>query len=189
MSEPEYYSAAISGGGMVNFWWCRGDKRTVLLAFVIPAAALSAGEVLQLLLEVVGRSRGGLATDLLVAIAVCAAFGLGRQLAIRDFGGISNQAGLKSGSIIALIFTISIAPVFLGGPLLVLGAAGFVVGLFQRNAVLAVWAVLAGAIGVYDTAGFYPPLSEIWLHSALSLIVGLLTVALGLGVSRWRLTG
>src|SRR5258708_39638986 len=75
---------------------------------------------------------------------------------------------------------------FFGGPLLVLGVGVLVVGLFQRNMILVAWAVFAGAIGIYNQIYFYPALPEIWLHSALDLMVGLLTVALGLAVSRQR---
>lgn len=172
--------------GSVEDVWRGGGNRTVLLAFVAPAIALSAAESLLLLLEVGGKSRGGLAANLLIAIAVCLGFGLGRQLALRDSSDAYSQPGMKSGSIIALILTISIAPVFVGGPLLVLGAAIFAVGLSQRSMMLTVWAIFVGTVGVYDTVAFYPPLAQIWLHSVLSLTVGILTVVLGLAVSRWR---
>lgn len=172
--------AAVRG-----MWW-RGDKQTVSLALIVPGVALSVSAVLLVVLEATNGSRGGLAMDLLVAAAVSVGFGIGRRAAFRASGRVHDQAGLGWAAAIALISTVSVIPVFLGGPLLVFGMSILVVGLFQRNLILVGWAVFAGAMGIYNQIYFYPPIAEIWFHSALDLMVGLLSAALGLAISRLR---
>lgn len=179
-------SAKMSTEAAIRVALRRGDKRTVSLTLVVPGVALSVAAVSLVLLEVANGSRGGLGVDLLAAAAVSLGFELGRKAALRGSSRIHDQAGLGWAAAIAVICTVSVIPVFLGGPLLVFGVAVLAVGLFQRNLILVAWGVLAGSIGIYNQIYFYPALSEIWLHSALDLMVGLLTVALGLAVSRLR---
>lgn len=174
------------GAAAVKGAWRRSDKRAVSLTLVVPGVVLSVAAVPLVVLEAYNGSRGGLGMDLLAAAAVSAGFGLGRRAAIRASGGIHDRPGLGWGAVIALISTVSIIPVFLGGPLLVFGMAILVTGFFQRNLILVGWAVFAGTIGIYNQIYFYPTLSEIWLHPALDLLVGLLSVASGLAVSRLR---
>ena len=77
----------------------------------------------------------------------------------------------------------------LTGPFLIFGVGLLVTARWQRSAFLAVWAIVVGGIGVFE--GFFGitnrlPLSlwAAWEHSAIFLILALLTVLTG--IAAWR---
>jgi hypothetical protein len=71
------------------------------------------------------------------------------------------------------------------GPFLIFGVGLLVAASWQRNAFLAVWAIVIGGIGVFE--GFFGitnrlpvPMWAPWEHPAIYLILALMTVLAGI---------
>ena len=101
-------------------------------------------------------------------------------------GGVGRPAGFGAATALGLILiTIGLLLVVYAGPFIVFGAGLLTVASWQRNAMLAWWAVLVGGLGVFE--GFFGitnrlPISvwRSWEHPAIYLALGVLTVLAGL---------
>jgi hypothetical protein len=99
-------------------------------------------------------------------------------------GGVGFGAASMLGLFLVLAIVGLMAQAFTG-PFLIFGVGLLVVAVYQRNAFLAVWAIVIGGIGVFE--GFFGitnrlPLSlwAAWEHSAIYLILAFMTVLAGI---------
>jgi hypothetical protein len=101
-------------------------------------------------------------------------------------GGVGRPAGFGAATALGLILiTIGLVLLELLGPFILFTAGLLMVASWQRNAMLAWWAVLAGGLGVFE--GFFGITNRLpfsvwrpWEHPAIYLALGVLTVLAGL---------
>jgi hypothetical protein len=102
--------------------------------------------------------------------------------------GAGRGVGLGATSMLGLFLVLGIVGLMalaFTGPFLIFGVGLLAAAVYQRNAFLAVWAIVIGGIGVFE--GFFGitnrlPLSlwAAWEHPAMYLILALLTVLAGI---------
>lgn len=168
----------------------RRDLRATSFPLLLLGTATVAGEIPQVASE--GRSGGGplgvLGGDWFTGLLLTAAFTVlwwtYRRRALR--GGVGRPAGFGAATALGLIL-ISIGLVLLVfmGPFILFGPGLLMVASWQRNAMLAWWAGLAGGLGVFE--GFFGITNRLptsvwrsWEHPAIYLALGVLTVLVGL---------
>jgi hypothetical protein len=124
-------------------------------------------------------------TGLLLTAAFAVLWWMYRRRAFRD--GVGRPAGFGAATVLGLILTLSLGLVLLAfmGPFILFGAGLLMVALWQRNALLAWWAVLAGGLGVFE--GFFGITNRLptsawrsWEHPAIYLALGIVTVLAGI---------
>jgi hypothetical protein len=172
----------------------RRDLRATSFPLLLLGTATVAGEIPQVASE--GWSGGGPLgvfggdwfTGLLLTAAFAVLWWTYRRRALR--GGVGRPAGFGAATALGLIL-ISIGLILLQfmGPFILFGPGLLMVASWQRNAVLAWWAVLAGGLGVFE--GFFGitnrlPISvwRSWEHPAIYLALGVLTVLASLAARR-----
>jgi hypothetical protein len=139
--------------------------------------------------QLTGSSPGvGPVADWPTAVALTIAFAV-LWLTFRrraDRAGMRRPPGFGIATIIglALVFPFVVALVY-AGPFAVLGAGLLVAGVKLRNRFLTSWAVVIGAIGVFE--GFFGITNRLptsvwaaWEHPAIYLALGILTLAAGI---------
>lgn len=123
-------------------------------------------------------------TGLLLTAAFAALWWTYRRRALRS--GVGRPAGFGAATALGLVL-ISIGLVLLAfmGPFILFGPGLLLVASWQRNAMLAWWAALAGGLGVLE--GFFGITNRLpasvwrdWEHPAIYLALGVLTVLAGL---------
>lgn len=101
-------------------------------------------------------------------------------------GGVGRPAGFGAATALGLaLLSIGWGLLVFMGPFILFGLGLLLVASWQRNAVLAWWAVLAGSLGVLE--GFFGITNRLpasawrdWEHPAIFLALGVLTVLAGL---------
>jgi hypothetical protein len=165
----------------------RRDLCATSLPLLLLGTATVVGEIPQAVNE--GGNAGVLGggdsfTGLLLTAAFAVLWWMYRRRALRD--GVGRPAGFGAATVLGLIL-LSIGLVLLAyaGPFILFGAGLLMVASWQRNPLLAWWAVLAGGLGVFE--GFFGitnrmPFSlwRAWEHPAIYLALGILTVLAGL---------
>jgi hypothetical protein len=165
----------------------RRDLCATSLPLLLLGTATVVGEIPQVVNE--GGNAGVLGggdsfTGLLLTAAFAVLWWMYRRRALRD--GVGRPAGFGAATVLGLIL-LSIGLVLLAyaGPFILFGAGLLMVASWQRNPLLAWWAVLAGGLGVFE--GFFGitnrmPFSlwRAWEHPAIYLALGILTVLAGL---------
>jgi hypothetical protein len=171
----------------------RRDRRAVSFPLLLLGAATSA----VLVPQVIWASSGSLvvvpAGDWLTGVVMTAAFAVMwlvfRRRAVK--GGVGCPAGFGAAAAVGLCFTMSIGVIAMAfvGPFVIFGLGLLVAGVWQRSRFLTVWAVLIGAIGVFE--GFFGITNRLpttvwrdWEHPAIYLALALLTVLAGLVARR-----
>ena len=165
----------------------RRDLRATSLPLVLLGTATVVGELPQVVSQGWndGAPGGGdWFTGLLLTAAFAVLWWVYRRRGLRD--GVGRPAGFGAAAVLGLVL-LSIGLVLLTytGPFIIFGAGLLMVASWQRNGLLAWWAVLAGGLGVFE--GFFGitnrlPLSvwRTWEHPAIYLALGILTVLAGL---------
>jgi hypothetical protein len=123
-------------------------------------------------------------TGLLLTAAFAVLWWIYRRRALHE--GVGRPAGFGAAAVLGLILlSIGLVLLLFMGPFILFGAGLLMVATWQRNALLASWAVLAGGLGVFE--GFFGitnrlPVSvwRTWEHPAIYLALGILTVLAGL---------
>jgi hypothetical protein len=160
----------------------------------IPLLLVGTATVVGELPQVLGQGRdtdvpagGGLFTALLLTAAFAVLWRTHRRHELRD--GVGHPEGLGALEVLGLI-VLSIGLVLFFGPFSLISPGLLMVAYWQRNALLAWWAVLAGGVGVFE--GFFGitnrlPLSvwRSWEHPAIYVVLGILTILAGI-VARFR---
>src|SRR5215469_2540482 len=170
----------------------RRDLRSTSAPLLLLGSATAIGVLPQVFVDA-GWSVGRLGewfTGLLIAAAFSAMWLFLRRRALRR--GVGRSTGFGAATVMALFLTLSLGVIatFLAGPFLVFGLGLLIAGLWQRNRFLVAWAILVGAIGIFE--GFFgitnrlpPSMWRPWEHQAVYLALALATVLAGL-VARWR---
>jgi hypothetical protein len=136
----------------------------------------------------------GLFGDLWTAAALASGFAVLWLTFLRRAAraGMRRPPGFGLATIIGLVFIVSPLAVVLvyAGPFVVLGSGLLAAGVKLRNRFLTAWAVVIGAIGVFE--GFFGITNRLpmsvwadWEHPAIYLALGILTLAAGI-VMRMR---
>ena len=167
----------------------RRDLRATSFPLLLLGTATVAGELPQVVSQGwnIGVLGGGdWFTGLLLTAAFAVLWWMYRRRAFRD--GIGRSAGFGAATVLGLILTLSIVGLLLlvyTGPFIIFGLGLLMVASWQRNALLAWWAVLAGGLGVFE--GFFGITNRLptsvwrtWEHPAIYLALGILTVLAGL---------
>jgi hypothetical protein len=167
----------------------RRDLRATSLPLLLLGTATVVGELPQVLSQGqnIGMVGGGdWFTGLLLTAAFAVLWWVYRRRALRD--GIGRPAGFGAATVLGFIVTLSVVGLVLlvyTGPFIIFGLGLLIVAAWQRNAVLAWWAVLAGGLGVFE--GFFGITNRlptwawrIWEHQAIYLALGILTILAGL---------
>ena len=172
----------------------RRDLRATSFPLLLLGAATVAGELPQV--ASTGWNAGGLLGVLdgawFTALLLTAAFAILWWVYWRRarLGGVGRPAGFGAATALGF-FLITIGWVLLvyAGPFILFGTGLLMVASWQRNAVLAWWAVLAGGLGVFE--GFFGITNRLpvsvwrdWEHPAIFLALGALTVLAGLAARR-----
>jgi hypothetical protein len=123
---------------------------------------------------------------LMMTLAFAAIWLVSRLRAVR--AGVGRGVGLGVPSMVGLFLVLGIVGLMalaFTGPFLIFGVGLLAAAAYQRNAFLAVWAIVIGGIGVFE--GFFGitnrlPLSlwAAWEHPAIYLVLALLTVLAGI---------
>lgn len=129
-------------------------------------------------------------TGLLLTAAFAVLWWMYQRRARRD--GVGRPAGFGAATILGLILlSLGLILLVYTGPFILFGLGLLMVAGWQRNALLASWAVLAGGLGVFE--GFYGITNRLpaslwrpWEHPAIYLALGIATVAAGLAARRWE---
>jgi hypothetical protein len=168
----------------------RQDLRATSLPLLLLGTATVVGELPQTVSQGwnTGVSGGDWFTGLLLTAAFAVLWWIYRHRARRD--GVGRPAGFGAATVLGLILlSIGLILLVYTGPFIIFGAGLLMVAAWQRNALLASWAVLAGGLGVFE--GFFGitnrlPLSvwRTWEHPAIYLALGILTVLAGLTARR-----
>src|SRR5450756_431969 len=164
----------------------RRDLRATSLPLLLLGTATVVGELPQVVSQTwdTGVLGGGdWFTGVLVTAAFAVLWWMYRRRAFRD--GVGRPAGFGAATVLGLILlSIGLVLLVLMGPFILFGAGLLMIASWQRNALLAWWAVLAGGLGVFE--GFFGitnrlPASvwRIWEHPAIYLALGILTVLAG----------
>ena len=167
----------------------RRDLRATSLPLLLLGTATVVGELPQVLSRGwnIGPLGGGdWFTGLLLTAAFAVLWWVYWRRAFRD--GIGRPAGFGAATVLGLIVTMSVIGLVLlvyTGPFIIFGLGLLIVASWQRNAVLAWWAVLAGGLGVFE--GFFGITNRVpafvwraWEHQAIYLVLGIATVLAGL---------
>jgi hypothetical protein len=171
----------------------RRDLRATSFPLLLLGAATVAGELPQVgserwnvggLVGLVGLLGGDWFTGALLTAAFAVLWWVYRRRARR--GGVGRPAGFGAATALGLILiTIGLVLLVYMGPFIVFGAGLLMVAAWQRNAMLAWWAVLVGGLGVFE--GFFGITNRLpvsvwrdWEHPAIYLALGVLTVMAGL---------
>jgi hypothetical protein len=170
----------------------RRDLRATSFPLLLLGAATVMGELPQLVDQRWNVSVAPGGGDWLTGVLLTAAFAVlwwtYRHRALR--GGVGRPAGFGAATALGLIL-ISIGLILLQfmGPFILFGPGLLMVASWQRNAVLAWWAVLAGGLGVFE--GFFGITNRLpasvwrsWEHPAIYLALGVLTVLASLAARR-----
>ena len=165
----------------------RRDLRATSLPLLLLGTATVVGEIPQVVNQ--GGNAGVLGggdsfTGLLLTAAFAVLWWTYRRRALRD--GVGRPAGFGAATVLGLILlSVGLVLLVYAGPFILFGAGLLMVASWQRNALLAWWAVLAGGLGVFE--GFFGitnrmPFSlwRAWEHPAIYLALGILTVLAGL---------
>lgn len=165
----------------------RRDLCATSLPLLLLGTATVVGEIPQVVNE--GGNAGVLGggdsfTGLLLTAAFAVLWWMYRRRALRD--GVGRPAGFGAATVLGLILlSIGLVLLVYAGPFILFGAGLLMVASWQRNPLLAWWAVLAGGLGVFE--GFFGitnrmPFSlwRAWEHPAIYLALGILTVLAGL---------
>jgi hypothetical protein len=169
----------------------RSQVRRDLRATSLPLLLLGTATVVAELPQVVSQDwdtsvlgGGDWFTGALLTAAFAVLWWIYRRRAQRD--GVGRPAGFGAATVLGVILlSIGLILLFFMGPFILFGAGLLMVASWQRNALLAWWAVLAGGLGVFE--GFFGitnrlPVSvwRTWEHPAIYLALGILTVLAGL---------
>jgi hypothetical protein len=165
----------------------RRDLRATSLPLLLLGTATVVGELPQVVSQ--GWNTGVLGggdwfTGLLLTAAFAVLWLTYRRRARRD--GVGRPAGFGAATVLGLILlSIGLLLLVYMGPFILFGAGLLMVASWQRNALLAWWAVLAGGLGVFE--GFFGITNRLpfsvwrtWEHPAIYLALGILTVLAGL---------
>jgi hypothetical protein len=142
---------------------------------------------------VLGLLGGDWFTALLLTAAFAVLWWTYRRRALR--GGVGRPAGFGAATALGLnLITVGLVLLVYAGPFILFGSGLLLIATWQRNAVLAWWAVLAGGLGVFE--GFFGITNRLpfslwrgWEHPAIYLALGVLTVLAGLAARRWENQG
>ena len=165
----------------------RRDLRATSLPLLLLGTATVVGELPQVVnqggnADVLGG--GDWFTGLLLTAAFAVLWWMYRRRALRD--GVGRPAGFGAATVLGLILlSIGLVLLVYAGPFILFGAGLLMVASWQRNALLAWWAVLAGGLGAFE--GFFGITNRLpgsvwrtWEHPAIYLALGILTVLAGL---------
>jgi hypothetical protein len=169
----------------------RSQVRRDLRATSLPLLLLGTATVVAELPQVVSQDwdtsvlgGGDWFTGALLTAAFAVLWWIYRRRAQRD--GVGRPAGFGAATVLGVILlSIGLILLFFMGPFILFGAGLLMVASWQRNALLAWWAVLAGGLGVFE--GFFGITNRLpasvwrtWEHPAIYLALGILTVLAGL---------
>jgi hypothetical protein len=123
-------------------------------------------------------------TGVLLTVAFAVLWWTHRHRARRD--GVGRPRGFGAATVLGLVLvSIGLILLFLMGPFILFALGLLMIAAWQRNPRLALWAVLAGGLGVLE--GFYGITNRLpfslwrpWEHPAIYLALGIATVAAGL---------
>jgi hypothetical protein len=181
----------------------RSQVRRDLRATSLPLLLLGTAIVVGAIPQVAGQgwdasgALGALGGDWFTALLLTAAFAVlwwtYRRRAFR--GGVGRPAGFGAATALGLVLiTVGLVLLVYAGPFILFGFGLLLIATWQRNAVLAWWAVLAGGLGVFE--GFFGITNRLpfslwrdWEHPAIYLALGVLTVLAGLAARRWENQG
>lgn len=165
----------------------RRDLRGTSLPLLLLGTATVVGEAPQVVSQ--GWNTGVLFggdwfTGLLLTAAFAVLWWVYRRRAVRD--GVGRAAGFGAAAVLGLVLlSLGLLLLVFMGPFILFGAGLLMVASWQRNALLAWWAVLAGGLGVFE--GFFGITNRLpasvwrtWEHPAIYLALGILTVLAGL---------
>ena len=165
----------------------RRDLRATSLPLLLLGTATVVGELPQVVNQ--GWNTGELVggdwfTGLLLTAAFAVLWWMYRRRALHD--GVGRPAGFGAAAVLGLILlSIGLFLLLFMGPFIIFGTGLLMVASWQRNALLAWWAVLAGGLGVFE--GFFGITNRLpfsvwrtWEHPAIYLALGVLTVLAGL---------
>jgi hypothetical protein len=172
----------------------RRDLRATSFPLFLLGGATVAGELPQVVSQGWDGGPGGgiggedWSTGLLLTAAFAVLWWMYRRRARRD--GVGRPAGFGAASVLGLILlSIGLVLLVYMGPFILFGLGLLMVASWQRNALLACWAVLAGGLGVFE--GFFGITNRLpasvwrtWEHPAIYLALGILTVLAGLAARR-----
>jgi hypothetical protein len=165
----------------------RRDLRAASLPLLLLGAATVVGELPQVVSQGPGiglLGGGDWFTGLLLTAAFAVLWWIYRRRALLD--GVGRPAGFGAATVLGLILlSIGLVLLVYTGPFIIFGAGLLMVASWQRNALLAWWAVLAGGLGVFE--GFFGITNRLpfsvwraWEHPAIYLALGIATVLAGL---------
>lgn len=172
----------------------RRDLRATSFPLLLLGAAIVVGELPQVVSEAWNTGGplsvfgGDWFTGLLLTAAFAVLWWTYRRRALR--GGVGRPAGFGAATALGLVL-VSVGWVLLAfmGPFILFGTGLLMVASWQRNAVLAWWAVLVGGLGVFE--GFFGITNRLptsvwrsWEHPAIYLALGMLTVLASLAARR-----
>jgi hypothetical protein len=165
----------------------RRDLRATSFPLFLLGSATVAGELPQVVSQQgnIGVIGGGdWFTGLLLTAAFAVLWWIYRRRAFRV--GVGRPAGFGAATVLGLILlSVGLVLLWFMGPFILFGLGLLMVASWQRNALLAWWAVLAGGLGVFE--GFFGITNRLpvsvwrdWEHPAIYLALGVLTVLAGL---------
>jgi hypothetical protein len=172
----------------------RRDLRATSFPLLLLGAATVMGELPQLVDQRWNVSVAPGGGDWLTGVLLTAAFAVlwwtYRRRADRD--GVGRPGGFGAATMLGLILlSIGLVLLVYTGPFLIFGLGLLMVAGWQRNPLLASWAVLAGGLGVFE--GFFGITNRLptwawraWEHPAIYLALGIATVAAGLAARAWE---
>jgi hypothetical protein len=159
----------------------RRDRRATSLPLLLLGGATAVGVAPQL-----SSGAGDVLAGLMMTLAFAAIWVVFRLRAAR--AGVGRGTGFGIASMLGLLLMLTIVGLVAlayTGPFLIFGVGLLVAAAWQRNAFLAVWAIVIGGIGVFE--GFFgitnrlpPSLWATWEHPAIYLILALMTVLAGI---------
>jgi hypothetical protein len=172
----------------------RRDLRATSFPLLLLGVATVAGELPQVVSQGQDGGPGGgiggedWSTGLLLTAAFAVLWWVYRRRARRD--GVGRPAGFGAATVLGLVLlTVGLVLLAYMGPFILFGLGLLMVASWQRNALLAWWAVLAGGLGVFE--GFFGITNRLpisvwrdWEHPAIYLALGVLTVLAGLAARR-----
>jgi hypothetical protein len=166
----------------------RRDRRATSLPLLLLGGAATVGIAPQLFTG----SAGDLLAGLMMTLAFAAIWVVFRLRAAR--AGVGRGTGFGAASMLGLFLLLTIVGLVAltyAGPFLIFGLGLLMAAVWQRNAFLAVWALVIGGTGVFE--GFFGitnrlPLSlwATWEHPAIYLILALMTVLAGIVAWLWE---
>jgi hypothetical protein len=159
----------------------RRDRRATSLPLLLLGGATAVGVAPQL-----SSDAGDALAGLMITLAFAAIWVVFRIRAAR--AGVGRGTGFGVASMLGLFLMLTIVGLVAltyAGPFLIFGVGLLVAASWQRNAFLAVWAIVIGGIGVFE--GFFGitnrlpvPLWASWEHPAIYLVLAMMTVLAGI---------